>query len=142
MGIAAVSIGVVLAMFAGCAGGRDEPSGGGVAPAKVTATVSYRERSALPPTALIKVQLVDVSRADAPAVVLGEQVLQAEGRQVPFAFVIPYDPATIEANHTYAVQARIEVDGALRFINDQRYAVLTRGAPSHVDMLLKGVGGS
>jgi len=132
--IAAASIGVVLAMLAGCGGGSD--------PAKVTATVSYRERTALPPTALIKVQLVDVSRADAPAVVLGEQVLQAEGRQVPFAFVIPYDPATIEASHTYAVQARIEVDGALRFINDQRYAVLTRGAPSHVDMVLKGVGGS
>jgi uncharacterized lipoprotein YbaY len=75
-------------------------------------------------------------------VVLGEQVLQAEGRQVPFALVIPYDPATIEASHTYAVQARIEVDGALRFINDQRHAVLTRGAPSHVDMVLKGVGGS
>ena len=134
MRIAAASIGVVLAMLAGC--------GGGSAPAKVTATVSYRERSALPPTALIKVQLVDVSRADAPAMVLGEQVLQAEGRQVPFAFVIPYDPATIEASHTYAVQARIEVDGVLLFINDQRYAVLTRGAPSHVDMVLKGVGGS
>ena len=136
----------MLAMLAVCGGGSDGPSGGGSPPAtvaaKVTATVSYRERTALPPTALIKVQLVDVSCADAPAVVLGEQVLRAEGRQVPFVFVIPYDPATIEASHTYAVQARIEVDGALRFVNDQRYAVLTREAPSHVDIVLKGVGGS
>jgi uncharacterized lipoprotein YbaY len=25
----------------------------------------------------------------------------------------------------------------LMFINDQRYAVITRGAPSHVDLVLK-----
>ena len=109
--------------------------------AKVTGTVAYRERMALPPTAVIKVQLVDVSRADAKAIVLGEQIIEAKGKQVPFAFEIPYDPATIEANHTYAVQARIEDGGQLRFINDQRYAVITRGAPTKVDMVLKSVGG-
>lgn len=109
--------------------------------AKVAGTVAYRERIALPPTAVIKVQLADVSRADAKAIVLGEQVIEAKGKQVPFAFEIPYDPAKIEANHTYAVQARIEDGGQLRFINDQRYAVITRGAPTRVDMVLKSVGG-
>jgi putative lipoprotein len=92
-------------------------------------------------TAAIKVQLVDVSRADAPAVVLGEQIIQAGGKQVPFAFAISYDPARIEANRSYAVQARIEDDGKLRFISDQHYGVITRGAPVHVDMVLKAVGG-
>ncbi len=123
-------------------------SGIGVAPvslsatsAQVTGTVTYRERIALPPTALIKVQLVDVSRADAPAVVLGEAVSEAGGRQPPFAFSIAFDPTKIEANRAYAVQARIEEDGSLRFINDQRHAVLTRGAPTHVEMVLKQVGG-
>ena len=50
-----------------------------------------------------------------------------------------YDTAKIQANHTYAVQARIEVGGKLRFVSDQRYAVITRGAPAKVDILLKGV---
>ncbi len=108
---------------------------------KVTGTVAYRERIALPPTAVVKVQLVDVSRADAKAVVLGEQIIEAKGRQVPFAFEIPYDPAKIEASHSYAVQARIEDAGQLWFINDQRYAVITRGAPTKVDLVLKAVGG-
>jgi len=108
--------------------------------ARVTGTVTYRERIALPPSAVVKVQLVDVSRADAPAVVLGEQLISAEGRQVPFAFEIAYDPKRIEDRFTYAVQARIEVDGQLRFINDQRYPVLTRGAGQHVDLLLRAVG--
>jgi len=82
----------------------------------------------------------DVSRADAKAVVLGEQVIEPEGKQVPFAFEIAYDPARIQANHTYAVQARIEDGGQLRLISDQRYAVITRGAPTTVEIVLKPVG--
>ena len=129
------------ALLAGCSGMSAAPAGGGAVSARVTGTVTYLQRIALPPTAVIKVQLVDVSRADAPALVLGEQIIHAGGKQVPFAFEIPYDPAKIEANHTYAVQARIEDGGQLRFINDQRYAVITRGAPTHVEMVLRPVGG-
>jgi len=137
---------LAVVAFAGCAGISAAPSGGGAArpqepsaAAKVTGSVTYLQRVALPPTATIKAQLVDVSRMDAPAGVLGEQLIAAGGRQVPFAFEIAYDPAKIVANHSYAVQARIEDDGKLRFISDQRYAVLTRGAPTHVDMVLKAV---
>jgi putative lipoprotein len=108
---------------------------------KVTGTVGYRERIMLPPSAVVKVQLVDVSRADAPATVLGEQTFDIGDKGSPYAFEITFDPAKIEANHTYAVQARIEVGGKLRFISDQRYAVITRGAPTKVDILVKGVSG-
>ncbi len=128
-------------LLAGCASLEAAPEGGGgAAAATVTGTVTYRERIALPPNAVIKVQLVDVSRADAPSIVHGEQVLQSSGRQPPFAFEISYDPAKIVANYTYGVQARIEVDGKLRFVSDQHYAVITRGAPTHVDMVLKSIG--
>jgi len=120
----------------GCAVDAQSP----VQSATITGSVTYRERIALPPSAVVKVQLVDVSRADAPAVVLGEQVVRADGRQVPFAFEIAYDPKRIEDRFTYAVQARIEVDGQLRFINDQRYPVLTRGAGDRIDLLLRAVG--
>ena len=136
-------IGVTLGLvgwLAACSTNNAVPAGGGASPTRVTGTVTYRERVALPPTAVIKLQLVDVSRADAPAIVLGEQVTHAAGRQVPFSFEIPFDPAKIAANYSYAVQARIEVDGKLRFISDRHYAVITRGAPTHVDMVLRSVG--
>jgi len=106
----------------------------------VTGSVTYRERIALPPSAVVKVRLVDVSRADAPAIMLGEQVIKAAGRQVPFAFDIAYDPRRIDERFSYAVQARIEdEDGRLRFISDRRYPVLTRGAGQHVDLVLGAV---
>ena len=129
------------ALLVGCSGMGVAPEGGRTTTARVTGTVTYLARIALPPTAVIKVQLIDVSRADAPAIVLGEQVIQAGGKQVPFAFEIPYDRAKIEPNHSYAVGARIEDGDKLRFINDQRYAVITRSAPTHVDMVLRPVGG-
>ena len=109
---------------------------------KVTGTVSYRERIALPPAATIRVQLVDVSRADAPAEVLGEQLIDAAGRQVPFSFEIPYDPARIDERMSYALQARIEDGDRLLFISDQRHPAITRGAPTTVNLLLKSVGHS
>ena len=130
---AGLVLGCVL-LITGCA--ADSPS-----PAQsrtVTGSVTYRERIALPPSAVVKVRLVDVSRADAPATVIGEQVIKTAGRQVPFAFEIAYDPKRIEERFTYAVQARIEdEDGRLRFISDRHYPVLTRGAGQHVDLVLR-----
>ena len=134
--------GLVAALLAGCTSIGAAPAGAGAPAARVTGTVTYLQRVALPPEALIKVQLLDVSRADAPAAVLGEQVITAGGRQVPFAFEIAYDPARIDPRMTYAVSARIEEGGRLRFISDRRHAVITRGAPGHVDMVLKAVGGA
>jgi len=98
-----------LSALAACA---TVPASGG---ARVTGSVAYLQRVALPPGTVIKVQLIDVSRADAPAVVLGEQLIQAEGRQPPFAFSIGYDPSKIQPNWSYAVSARI-VDTYRRFI--------------------------
>jgi putative lipoprotein len=125
-------------LMTGCAAASVAPAGGG-ATARVTGTISYRERIALPPDAVITVRLVDVSRADAPASLLGEQVIEAGGRQVPFRFEIPYDPASIDERMSYAVQARIEAGGRLIFISDQHHPVITRGAPTTVDLLLRPV---
>lgn len=131
----AVAIVLATLFLAACTSRGAQPGS-----AHVTGTVTYRERIVLPPTATIRVQVVDVSRADAPAILLGEQLIRANGKQVPFAFEIPYESARIEANHTYAVQARIDADGRLWFVSDTRYPVITRSAPTHVDMVLKPVG--
>ena len=129
-----------VAGLAACSTASVVPQTGGVSSAQVSGTVTYRERIALPPSAVIKVQLVDVSRADAPAVVLGEQLIETAGKQVPFSFAIAYGTAGIDERMSYAVQARIEAVGRLLFISDQRYAVITRGAPKHVDLVLKAAG--
>jgi len=131
-------LGVAVCMAA-CSTASVEPQTGGSASAQVTGTVTYRERIALPPTAVVKIELVDVSRADAPAVVLGEQLIETAGKQVPFSFAITYDPAAIDERMSYAVQARIEVGDRLLLISDQRYAVITRDAPRHADLVLKAV---
>lgn len=98
----------------------------------IVGVVSYRERMALPDNAVVRVSLFDVSRADAPAKVLGTQEFTTMGQQVPFEYSITYDSADIDARHRYAVSARIEVDGKLMFISDSHYGVITDENHTHV----------
>lgn len=106
--------------------------------AVVTGTVFYRERILLTPGAVLEVVLEDVSLADAPAEEIANYRKQDPGSP-PFAFELPYDPAAIDERHTYGVRARISVDGRLRFISDTAHHVITRGNPSQVEILVKGV---
>lgn len=107
----------------------------------VTGTATYRERIALPPDAIFEATLQDVSRADAPAQVLGTARLEKPG-QPPFRFSISYDAAKIEQNRSYAVRATITVAGKLMFTTDQSYPVLTRGKGSDVSMTMRRVADS
>ena len=108
----------------------------------VTGVVTYRQRIALPPDAVVRVQLQDVSRADAPSVVLGEQVIESMGRQVPFPFSIAYDPATIDPRGRCTVRARIEsAAGDLLWTNTQAYPVITAGNPTRdIEVVVQPVG--
>ena len=106
---------------------------------QVTGSATYRERIALPPTAVVIVRLVDVSLADAPSVLVTEQVIRTEGLQVPFEFALGYDPSHILPSHTYAVQVRIEDRGKLLFISDKMNPVITRDAPARVDIVLRRI---
>lgn len=108
--------------------------------AVVSGTVSYLARMALPPETVVEVQLRDVSLADAAARIIAEVKITLENRQVPVPFELRFDRSKIQENHTYGLNARILVDGELRFVNDKAYLVLTAGNPSHVDMILKPVG--
>jgi len=99
--------------------------------ATVTGTITYVEKIALPSEGVVvTVKIEDVSRADAPAVTIGQQVIENPEQQVPIPFEIEYNPADIDERYVYALRARIEVDGKLWFINSSRYAVITRGNPT------------
>jgi putative lipoprotein len=131
---------LALAVLA-CATGASTPAPTPASRATVTGTVTYRERIALPPGATVTVRLQDVSRADAPAEVLAEDVI-VPTTQVPIPFTLAYDPARIDTRHRYSVGVRIEVDGKLWFVSDTHNGVLTQGAPTHVDVLVRRVPGS
>ena len=140
-----VVIGTVVALlalctFVICIAAAIAIFSGGQDAASVTGTVIYRERMALPPDAVVQVQVQDVSRMDVAATVMGEQIIRNPG-QVPIPFEVAYNPKDIQDNYTYAVAARIEDgNGKLLFINTQSYPVITRGAPTKdVEILVEMV---
>lgn len=111
------------------------------AQSSVTGRVLYLQRSALPPNAVLQVQLLDVTRANAPAIVLGEQRIHTNGRQVPIDFEVVYDPALVQDDHRYSLQARITVDNRLLFVSRQLYPVITMGNPVTVEIRVDPAGG-
>lgn len=106
------------------------PSVNAQSQASVMGEVFYLERVALPPTAKVTVQLQDVSRADAPAKVIAEQVIDTAGVAPPYAFSLSYDPAQIQDNLSYAVRATITDGDQLLFTSTERIPVITRGNPT------------
>ena len=99
--------------------------------ATVAGTITYAEEIALPSEGVVvTVKIEDVSRADAPAVTIGQQVIENPG-QVPIPFEVEYNPTDIYERYVYALRARIEVNGKLWFINTSRYAVITRDNPTN-----------
>ena len=119
-----------------------ETAGASALDTSSTLTVTYREKIALPPQGVVViVKVEDVSRADAPAVIIGEQIIENPKHQVPIPFEIEYNPDDIDERYTYAMRVRIEVDGELWFINTTRHQVITRGFPTNdVEVMLEKVG--
>ena len=101
---------------------------------------TYRERIALPEGAVFEAELQDVSRADAPATVLGRSTLDPAG-QPPFRFGIAYDDAALRAGHRYTVRATVRHQGRLLFTTDKLHPVLD-GRDAPLQILLKAVRGA
>jgi len=114
----AVAVGAGLLAALGCSSNNN---------ASVTGTVTYRQRIALPDDAVVKVQIQDVSKADAAATVMGEQIIQTQGRQVPVPYEVTYHQSEIDDRFSYSMSARIEDgSGKLLFISDTHTPVITR----------------
>jgi putative lipoprotein len=127
---------VVFACFTSCTKKAPSTSPSGPAMSKITGTITYVQKSALPPDALVEVQLLDVSRQDVAGDVVGEQTIVSPG-QVPIRFSVEYDPAKIIPDHTYAIQARILSGGKLLFVNSTKYNVITNGNPTKVEVIVE-----
>lgn len=137
IGTGLAAVGAVL--LSGCTLwnlGTGTSTPGAMQQARVTGTVTWRERIAVPPDATVTVRLQDVSRMDAPAVVMAEQTIATEGRQPPYPFELSVDAARVDPGMRYAVSARVEQKGQLLFINDTAYPVMTQGAGYTVHLML------
>lgn len=100
----------------------------------ISVTAAYRERVALPPDAILEVELLDVSRADAPSTKLS--YIRFRQDRVPFEVSLAYDEALIDERFTYVVAARMLSGGDVIFRTTSSHPVLTHGASNAVDLLL------
>lgn len=121
-------------LLAGCGFGR----GAAQFPPEVSGTVIYRERTALPPGAGLRVTLYETRGANAAPAFIAEQTIPKPG-QVPIRFLVAYPPSVIDARAGYALVARIEVEGSTVLANERPVPVLTLGNPAVVEILVTRV---
>jgi putative lipoprotein len=76
------------------------------------------------------VQLQNVSDDQSTPVVIAEQTIATEGKNVPIPFSLNYDPATIDSDRNYRVFVTIYDGESERFVSTQNYAVITKDNPS------------
>jgi heat shock protein HslJ/uncharacterized lipoprotein YbaY len=102
----------------------------------VFGTATYLQRIALPPGAVLKVRIEDVSVADRVAPTVAEVSEPFGDRQVPIPFTLSVPRSAIDTNARYALRATISVGDQLRFTTDRDIPVLTQGALDEFDLLL------
>jgi len=116
-------------------GGADNGSSGQNLDGVVRGSVTYLERIAMPPNAIITVKLVDVARADAPARTIAEQII-TNLSGVPVSYELRFDRGRIDEKHIYQVQAKLTSNGTVMFSSTKSYQVLTRGKGNTADIIL------
>jgi putative lipoprotein len=114
MAVSAVIVGVAACDGKITGGAQSQKEGSDMA--KIEGAVIYRERMALPPGAVVEVQLQDISRADAPATVMATITMTPE-HAPPYPFAIDYDPGIIDGRMRYGLRASIRLDDKLLFTN-------------------------
>lgn len=91
----------------------------------VTGTATYRERMAAPPGSVLRVELADTSRADAPAIVLADWSASLDEGGVPRDFTIEINQA-LDPRFTYTLRATITgPEGNLLWTTDTAYRIET-----------------
>jgi putative lipoprotein len=103
----------------------------------ISGSLMYRERLALPPDAQVNVELAYSPGEDEMPVVIGLESFTSSGKQVPFDFSVPYDPAEIDGRRNYFLQARIDhTSEKFCFVSGDPVKVITRGNPSDDVMIV------
>jgi putative lipoprotein len=102
---------------------------------------SYRERIMPRPGSRLVVTLEDVSRADAPAEIVGVDTVAVEGGP-PWRFMVGFEPGDIEPRHRYGVRARLlGPDDRLLFTSTEFIPAFDEGRESPIEITMSSVGG-
>jgi putative lipoprotein len=128
---------VSLSLWAAC-GAAEKPA----AAASISGVVTYRERIALPPDAVVVVRLEAAGAPERPARKVAEVSIPTAGRQVPIGFTLPYPAGDIQAQKRYLVRATISAADRTLFVTRAAYPVLTKGAPTRLEILVQPAGSS
>ncbi|MBI3660894.1 YbaY family lipoprotein, partial [Candidatus Acetothermia bacterium] len=75
---------------------------------------------------VVDVKLVNASQKDSSKAISGEQAI-VNPTEWPIPFKVDYDPAVIDRNSAYVLQASITVGNTVHFLNNSAYPVLTQG---------------
>lgn len=140
--VCAICVSWSVTIAAPPAGNFSRPSTGA---STVSGTVSlkatsFHEDISLPATAVVHVELLDISRKDSGIAKLGEDSIWIAAGKLPLSFRIAYDPSRVDPTHVYVIRARITENDRLLFHSAAPYYVLTRGAPSMVDIVVSPAG--
>jgi len=121
----------------------DKPMNASEMPGTVSGTVTYMVRMALPPEAVVDVQLQDVTMPGAPAVKIAEETMKLGDRQVPVPFELKFDAAKIDPHRKYAIDAEIIVEGQTRLRGQVPYQIYDEGGYlREMRIVVKPVGGT
>ena len=110
------------------------PTAGKAEPAAtvIRGSIVYREKVALPPDAELVVQLVDVTKADKPAL-NAEVKVRTDGRQIPIPFALPVDPAKLTGS-LHSMRASIRFGGKTQFVTGARVNIDPSSPPQSLVM--------
>jgi putative lipoprotein len=103
----------------------------------VSGTVTYLERMALPPDAVLVVRVDDASASDEPAPIA--EVAITVTNQVPIAYAVAIDRNSLQAGGSYVLSAEITVAGTVWFALTDEHTVYTEPASQTVDVVVSRV---
>ena len=124
---------ICVLLCAGCGNIDTTPSP--VGDRTLNGTVNYRSAVALAPGAVVTVRLLDVSPGAAPGLVLDEQTITITGNP-PVPFQLTYKAEDIQPPKRARVEARLAVDGKLRFYTITAYPVTPGNADTQIELWL------
>lgn len=100
-------------------------------------TVTKLDRRALTNDARVVVTLSDVSRADAPSVILGRRTIELKGQQLPVKWEFGVSLNKIRPNGRYALRAQVYEGGKLTYTTDTSIGVTPENAGEAREILVR-----
>ncbi|MEH0875494.1 YbaY family lipoprotein [Pectobacterium cacticida] len=104
----------------------------------VTGSVNIPQRIALPHNAVLTVTVSDASLVGVPSKVITQRVTRTDGKQSPFSFRLPYNPADIQPNARILLSAAVAIDNHIVMVTENVLPVITNGV-NNVDLVLTPV---